>query len=63
MSERQLLLAIDAGPAHATPVGDVTDPALYSLIARGEVRYLPESGRWPARYVVTTRGSHALRTF
>lgn len=63
-----MLLGIDNAPYHALPVDMVPNSssvrkALQALIARGLVRLVEKGPRFPAHYVLTGGGSHAIRTF
>lgn len=56
----------DAGPMHARRAASVRGKRRIlaaELCYAGLLRKLPASARFPARYVVTARGSHALGTF
>lgn len=63
---RALLLAIDAGPYHSRALRSLS--ALQRRKAAdfasfGYLRRMPRRGRFPARYVLTSQGSHAIGTF
>lgn len=62
----KLLQRVDNGPFHARTVRSLSrrDRArALDLLELGWLRRMPKRGRWPARYVVTASGSHALGTF
>lgn len=58
---------VDRAPMHALAVDDspIGRTHLYVETAKGKgwIAEKPARGRWPARYVVTSAGSHALGTF
>lgn len=61
-----LLQKIDDGPYHMTPVDALEDDELDAadkLVSRGYLKFLPASGRFPDRLVVTGGGSHKTGTF
>lgn len=62
--ERQLLLKIDNGDYHQGMPQDMTAKrTLERMVARGFAKFVPDGPRFPAHYVITTKGSHALGTF
>ena len=63
---RSIVLAVDRGPYHSRAVRSLSRAQrAYAAEAasRGYLRLLPARGRFPRRYVVTARGSHAINTF
>lgn len=66
LEHRRVLARIDRGFGHAMPVSRLTSRQLRvaeRLAASGVLARMPARGRWPERYVVTSRGSHAWGTF
>jgi hypothetical protein len=62
-----LLLKIDNGDYHGLPADGVNSVVekrnLDALVARHLIRFVPEGNRFPAHYVLTAAGSHAIETF
>jgi len=64
--EARVLRLVEAGRAHSiarTLLSPADARVAVALSSRGLVRLMPERGSWPARYVVTSDGSHALGSF
>jgi len=65
-TEESVMLRIEKSPYHFLPFDDVKvneRPVIKALMAKGLVRLMEPTGRFPERFVVTSKGSHALRTF
>lgn len=61
-----VLKNVEAGDYHMLPsdyMSDADRDQADRLVRRGLLRWLPANERFPARYVVTSGGSHALGTF
>lgn len=66
VSEARLLRKIERGFAHSLPAGKLGPRearTAQALITRGWIARCAPRGRWPDRYVTTSRGSHVLGTF
>jgi hypothetical protein len=61
-----VLLRIDRGPYHQFPADKLPKsllPAFAALLQRDLIRLVPAGRYFPAHYVLTSGGSHAIGTF